>query len=59
VRVGNQSEESHNQSLVQFSVECQPIAKAVFVDRAVREKIVLSLLSGGQAKGMESKFALA
>jgi PAS domain S-box-containing protein len=30
---------------LQFSVECQPIADAVFVDRGLWEKIVLNLLS--------------
>jgi signal transduction histidine kinase len=30
---------------LQFSVECQPIADAVFVDRGMWEKIVLNLLS--------------
>ena len=43
---------------LQFSVECQPIAEPVFVDRGMWEKIVLNLLSNAFKFTFEGEVAL-
>ena len=44
---------------LQFSVECQPIADAVFVDRGMWEKIVLNLLSNAFKFTFEGEVAIS
>jgi PAS domain S-box-containing protein len=44
---------------LQFSVECQPIAEPVFVDRGMWEKIVLNLLSNAFKFTFEGEVAIS
>ena len=44
---------------LQFSVECQPIAEPVFVDRGMWEKIVLNLLSNAFKFTFEGEVAVS